>query len=108
MTEKRFTLKYPHWTHILCDTVENEEYYLRLLEKREDVVNLLNQLSDENEQLQKDCTALIYHNQDYRKENERLKNGIKLLQEENDDLNKFFLHNCKTSDYLKWKKEKVE
>ena len=62
----------------------------------------------ENEQLKKDCTALIYHNQDYRKENERLKNGIKLLQEENDDLNKFFLHNCKTSDYLKWKKEKVE
>ena len=51
MTEKRFTLKYPHWTHILCDTVEDKEYYLRLLEKREDVVNLLNQLSDENEQL---------------------------------------------------------
>lgn len=41
-------------------------------------------------------------------ENERLRNGIELLQEENDDLNKFFLHNCKTSDYLKWKKEDVE
>jgi len=38
-----------------------------------DVVSLLNQLNDENEQLKKDCTVLIYHNQDYRKENEQLK-----------------------------------
>lgn len=61
MIEKRFTLKYPHWTHVLCDTIEDEEYYLRLLEKREDVVNLLNQLNDKNEQLKsdlKDCKKL--------------------------------------------------
>ena len=38
-----------------------------------DVVSLLNQLNDENEQLKKDCTVLIYHNQEYRKENEQLK-----------------------------------
>ena len=38
-----------------------------------DVVGLLNELADENEQLKKDCTVLVYHNQDYRKENEQLK-----------------------------------
>ena len=38
-----------------------------------DVVSLLNQLNDENEQLKKDCTVLICHNQEYRKENEQLK-----------------------------------
>lgn len=42
-----------------------------------DVVSLLNQLNDENEQLKKDCTVLIYHNQEYRKENEQLKDFIR-------------------------------
>ena len=38
-----------------------------------DMFDLLNDLSEENEQLKKDCTVLIYHNQEYRKENEQLK-----------------------------------
>ena len=48
MTEKRYTLKYPHWTHVICDTVENKEYYLKLKEKREEVVDELNHLHEEN------------------------------------------------------------
>lgn len=74
MIGKRFTLKYPYWTYVLCDTVEDEEYYLRLLEKREDVVNLLNQLNNENEQLKKelkkytdafDCSQCRFQNYDW-------------------------------------------
>ena len=42
------------------------------LKTDEEIVDLLNSLNDENEQLKKDCTALISHNQDYRKENEQL------------------------------------
>ena len=37
----------------------------------------LNQLNDENEQLRKDSTVLIYSNQDYMKENEQLKEELK-------------------------------
>ena len=33
----------------------------------------INKLIKENEQLKKDCTALIYHNQEYRKENNKIK-----------------------------------
>jgi len=43
---------------------------------KEDVTHsnqIINKLNDENEQLKKDCTVLIYHNQEYRKENEQLK-----------------------------------
>ena len=52
-----------------------------------EIVDELNSLADENEQLKKDCTVLIYHNQDYRKENEQLKTQ---LMENNCD-------NCKYS-----------
>ena len=37
------------------------------------LVTVIKYVTDENEQLKKDCTVLIYHNQDYRKENEQLK-----------------------------------
>ena len=54
----------------------------------DNVLDCMNDLSEENEQLKKDCTVLIYHNQEYRKENEQLKSTIKevteLLSEEVD------------------------
>lgn len=83
MTEKRFEL-------ILYDNS------VRVKEVRDngkviypnEIVDLLNELVDKNEQLQKDCTALIYNNQEYRKENKQLKQSIKevveLLSEEVD------------------------
>ena len=40
---------------------------------RDDIVKLLNELSEENGQLRHDATILILSNQDYRKENEQLK-----------------------------------
>ena len=46
----------------------------------EELVDLLNKLVDENKQLQKDCTALIYNNQEYRKENGQLKQQIQDMQ----------------------------
>lgn len=41
-----------------------------------DVVDVLNELHEEKEQLQHDATILIQSNQDYRKENEQLKQEI--------------------------------
>ena len=38
--------------------------------------NRVGKLEKENEQLKKDCTVLIYHNQEYRKENEELKQQL--------------------------------
>ena len=66
----------------------------------DELVNLLNYFNR--------CTVSNKEFMELKEENERLRNGIELLQEENDDLNKFFLHNCKTSDYLKWKKGDTE
>lgn len=43
--------------------------------------------------------------EELKKENVKLQNGFNLLEEENKDLNKFFLYTCKTTEYLKWKKE---
>lgn len=48
--------------YILCYTGEDEEYYLRLLEKREDAVNLLNKLQEENEHLKKENKELRQDN----------------------------------------------
>ena len=42
-----------------------------------EVVVELNKLNEENEQLRKDATTLIYANQDYRHENEQLKQKLK-------------------------------
>lgn len=47
-----------------------------------DVVELLNTLHEENKQLRHDATILIQSNQDYRKENEQLKQEVETLQEE--------------------------
>ena len=43
---------------------------------RDDIVKLLNELHEENEQLRHDATILIQSNQDYRKENEQLKEQL--------------------------------
>lgn len=42
----------------------------------EEVCPLLNELHEENKQLRHDATILIQSNQDYRKENERLRKCI--------------------------------
>ena len=66
MTEKRFTI-FGEWHKdcVIDEIRDNTGEYVTIGR----VVDLLN----ENEQLKKDCTVLIYHNQDYRKENEQLK-----------------------------------
>ena len=65
-TEKRFTI-FGEWHKdcVIDEIRDNTGEYVTIGR----VVDLLN----ENEQLKKDCTALIYHNQEYRKENEQLK-----------------------------------
>ena len=74
MTEKRFTK---------CDTKirDNGEEMTQA-----EVRDMLNKLHDENEQLRKDATTLIYANQDYRHENEQLKSEIEKLSYANEDL----------------------
>ena len=104
MTE-RFKLIYINEQHISANLYDNGIFIGSIENGEELIVEVLNQLSDENEQLQKDCTALIYNNQEYRKENEQLKYQAELLKEE--------LEQCKAvidnkwSEYLK-KKELVK
>ena len=43
---------------------------------RDDIVTLLNELHEENKQLRHDATILIQSNQDYRKENQQLKEQL--------------------------------
>ena len=43
----------------------------------DEVIELLNELHEENEQLRHDATILIQSNQDYRKENEELKQQLR-------------------------------
>ena len=45
-----------------------------------EIVDELNSLADENEQLRKDATILVYSNQDYRHENENLKKQLDYIQ----------------------------
>lgn len=73
MTKKRFERIYAdvdvfcrdHDAKGLSQLIEKEDY--------DAIVDLLNSLSEENEQLKHDATILILSNQDYRKENEQLK-----------------------------------
>ena len=75
MTEKRFILvEYVNKGLFIQDNADDEtQYFQGSKSSLEKVVDLLNSLTDENEQLKKDCTVLIHHNQEYRKENEQLK-----------------------------------
>lgn len=81
MTGKRFILKE---NDLIDDTQLN--ILLDGGEDKEDMVDLLNELHEENEQLRHDATILIQSNQDYRKENEQLK------QFKEDVFNKIDMH----------------
>ena len=73
MTAKRFKLAYADYDWwAICDKENPTELGI----SGEDVVELLNELSEENEQLRHDATILIQSNQDYRKENEQLKQQL--------------------------------
>ena len=79
MTEKRFTIVDEQFISYYGGTghkISNEECGFWLWHSKTEsqkVCDKLNSILDENEQLKKDCTVLIYHNQEYRKENEQLK-----------------------------------
>lgn len=45
-----------------------------------EIVDELNSLADENEQLRKDATTLIYANQDYRQQNQNLQKQLDYIQ----------------------------
>jgi len=72
------------FTRVICS---NDEYTGSLYcnddpLKIEEVCTLLNELHEEKEQLQHDATILIQSNQDYRKENEQLKQSNQKLNDE--------------------------
>lgn len=93
MTEKRFTSK-----------VYNVDYYTEIIDNRKkldpaiynprllirEAVDLLNYLSEENEQLKHDATVLIRANTDYRRENKQLKEKLKIYRK---------IANCSNCDY---------
>lgn len=74
MTEKRYTL---------CETGDETPNWIKdngeLLYENE-VVNRLNEQHETIQQLQGDCTTLIYSNQEYRQENENLKKQLDYIQ----------------------------
>ena len=79
MTKKRFTHK--------DKSLYIDDDYFCELEDGDEITELLNRQQytvetvwKENEQLKKDCTALIHHNQEYRKENEHLKQKVESKQ----------------------------
>ena len=80
MTEnKRFTIKRKDlkYAKILENGKDLTGYFF--IAQAEFICDKWNELSEENEQLKKDCTALICHNQEYRKENEQLKQQMQRL-----------------------------
>ena len=96
MTEKRFTK---------CDTKirDNGEEMTQA-----EVRDMLNKLHDENEQLRKDATTLIYANQDYRHENEQLREQL----DDANELNKIYVdfmvdNGFELSDVVKKKKKDI-
>ena len=74
MTEKRFRAIY--CDDYAMDYITDNGKQMHI----DDVVECLNTLHEENEQLKSDATTLIYHNQEYRKEIESLKEENKFLQ----------------------------
>lgn len=71
MTEKQYRLN--KWgTRLL----KNNRPLFDWTNEADEIVDLLNKLNDKNEQLRKDATTLIYANQDYRHENEQLKQEL--------------------------------
>ena len=85
MIEKRFYIQDEKTIKDNKKYITENGYVLSFKNDAEELCDLLNILVEENEQLQKDCTALIYNNQEYRKENKQLKSENKRLT---DKLNK--------------------
>lgn len=86
MTEKRFNLvkcKEHRWG-IEDNTLEKEDKLFFICREGQFETNglvlLLNQLNDDNEQLKKDATTLIYANQDYRQQNQNLQKQLDYIQ----------------------------
>ena len=76
MTEKRFT--FTQDTLAKADVFDGNEFVCCTLSVWvEQLVDLLNELAEENQQLINDCSILVQSNQEYRKENEQLKQLIK-------------------------------
>ena len=71
MNDKRFEMS-DQSTVYRYSIIDNENGVLKVNE----CVILLNKLNDENEQLRKDCTILVQSNQEYRKENEQLRQQV--------------------------------
>lgn len=83
MNEKRFGIIKTKTYGLYVPVDKMEVYNFSSFESELDcirVVNALNDLSEENEQLKKDATILIYSNQDYRQENENLKKQLDYIQ----------------------------
>ena len=96
MSAKRFTK---------CDTKirDNGEEMTQA-----EVRDMLNKLHDENEQLRKDATTLIYANQDYRHENEQLREQL----EDANELKKIYVdfmvdNGFELSDVVEWSKKDI-
>ena len=86
MNEKRFNLvkcKEHRWG-IEDNTLEKEDKLFFICREGQFETNglvlLLNQLNDDNEQLKKDATTLIYANQDYRQQNLNLQEELDYIQ----------------------------
>lgn len=86
MNEKRFNLvkcKEHRWG-IEDNTLEKEDKLFFICREGQFETNglvlLLNQLNDENRQLKKDATTLIYTNQDYRQQNQNLQKQLDYIQ----------------------------
>ena len=113
MTEKRFRMETERINNTYCCRILEKENILFEVnnwgglsqsnnKEMEELVNRLNELHETNEQLQRDATTLIHSNQDYRKENEHLKQSFnevlkdlevrafdkELLEKENEQLKK--------------------
>ena len=87
MTEKRFTAHIewynPQRTEGQVVISDNGQPLIEteLIEDAKLLHTLLNELAEENEQLKHDATVLICSNQEYRKENNQLKEEIKDLND---------------------------
>ena len=79
MTEKRFILvEYVNKGLFIQDNANDEtQYFQGSKASLEKVVDLLNSLTDENEQLKKDCSNLIDDNTEYVSEMNHIKQVIK-------------------------------
>ena len=110
MTEKQFILvEYVNKGLFIQDNANGEtQYFQGSKASLEKVVDLLNSLNDENEQLRKDATTLIYANQDYRHENEQLREQL----EDANELNKIYVdfmvdNGFELSDVVEWSKKDI-